>query len=628
MKAQESETGLKRVHILGYTGEAVDLSDYGVDAPVVYITNGIKAKKAKIPYLFNHRSPVGHIEDLAINNNKVECVGVHSFPSQESSDIAGGIENGMPYEASMGVVIEPTSIIYHESGTVEANGRTFQAPVYTVGQSTIVEMSACLFGRDDNTSITKLSKETLMTIKNSKLTKPSPPEDSTVIPQGITSEAFNNAIDWLIDYPEHKTLVRNAIKNGWDKERLENEIKYATKIDNYKGVPSGFRVESKQSDIFTARMALSLGISPEFLETKFTKEAVGNAHQAGYLGLREALMQTANSNGGQFTGYSDVENMCKFHKRLHNSAAYSTIDFPNLMHRVAQWKLEESWKIDPIFAPSVCKQLSNKDFKATGHIRPEGGSMWNGLNREGKIDHGSFGEEQTYSTKLTTVAQMLTFKREDIVNDDIGLIQEMLDLMVEGAMMVPDYQLVNLIYNATSAGMLVNSQTSFALELTRENLRTVYNAVKRFDIKKKDKAVKARFNTKHVLVITPGLEETAWEILKQEQFVQGPDDTFVGRNNFWRDKFEIRVFDQLDNTTYHADAKERAWGLVPTADRVAPFAITYLNGQTTPTVETVDLPSDMLGFGVRGYWDVNLDYRPVSDNKLQSTAWSFPSNQG
>jgi len=162
--------------------------------------------------------------------------------------------------------------------------------------------------------------------------------------------------------------------------------------------------------------------------------------------------------------------------------------------------------------------------------------------------------------------------------------------------------------------------------LTAENLETVYNAIKRRDVKKGDKIVKARQNTKYALVITSDLEKQAWEIINQERFVQGPTNEFVGERNYWRDKFEIKMFDQLDNTTYHADAKEKAWGLVPLNVKYAPYGITYLNGMSRPTTETVDLPADELGFGVRGYWDVNMDYRPVENDKLQATAWSFPAN--
>lgn len=648
--AAGSTEELPRVAILGYTGKEVDLSDYGVDAPVVYLINGITVSKGKIPYLLDHNRPLGHAENVKKTNNNIHVDAVHSYPSQESRDVAGAIANGVPYEASMGLEIDVDSVVYHEKGQVEANGRVFNAPIYTVGKSKMVEMSATLFGRDGETSITKLSKETLMKIKNSTPATPpivppivppvienqtpppapavTPPAPATppVVHNGGIPDSVMNALDWMVEFRDYPEQVRNAIKNGWSKDQLEREIKIEKTLNSFPNVPGAFRADTKVDNGFLARMALACSIKPEFVEKKVGKQAVDHALAQSPIGLKESLMLCANSNGGNFSGHSDVHNLSKFVKKLVLNSAFSTVDFPNLMHQVSQWKMEEAWLMDAPFAPTISKAVSNKDFRPTGHIKPKGGTMWNGLNQEGKIDHGSFGKEDKYQTKLSTVAQIITFKREDIINDDIGWINELLDLMVEGALMVPDYQLVNLIYNGLSAGVVTASVSSFTLPFTAENLETVYDAVKRRDIVKGDKVVKARNNTQYMLVHTANLEKQVWEVINQERFVQGPTGEFVGERNYWRDKFSPKVFDQLDNTTYHPDAKEGAWGLVPMNVKVAPYAITYLNGMTRPTTETVDLPSDELGFGVRGYWDVNLDYRPVENDKLQATAWSFPAN--
>lgn len=655
--AEGSTSEMPKVSILGYTGKEVDLSDYGVDAPVVYLVDGIEMAKPKIPYLLQHSRPLGHVDSWSKANNTVNVVATHSYPSQESRDVAGAIENGVPYEASMGLEIDVKSVVYHSKGQVEANGKVFNAPIYTVGKSKMVEMSATLFGRDGETSITKLSKDTLQMIKNAApgndpapvvappvvenapVTPPVAPAapvvaNAPVAPPAEPSAPFNggapailmNALDWMVEFKDHPELVRNAVKNGWDRDRLEREVKVAQIENNYPSLPGTFRADNKVENGYLARLAVSCGIKPEFIEKKVGKQATDHALAQAPMGLKESLMLCANANGGTFNGHSDVQNLSKFVKRLVINNSFSTVDFPNLMHQVSQWRMEEAWLMDAPFAPTICKPESNSSFRPTGHIKPKGGTMWNGLNQEGKIDHASFGKEDKYETRLSTVAQIVTFKREDIINDDIGWIGELLDLMIEGALMVPDYQLVNLIYNATTAGVITNAVTSFTLAFSAANLETVYNAVKRRDITKGDKAVKARNQTQYMLVHTSDLEKEVWEVINQERFVQGPTGEFVGERNYWRDKFQPKIFDQLDNVTYHSGALERTWGLVPINTKYAPFAMTYLNGMSRPTTETVDLPADELGFGVRGYWDVNLDYRPVENNKLQATAWSFPAN--
>ncbi len=644
--AENSTPELPRVSITGYTGNSVDLSDYGIDAPVVYMLNGMTVSKDRIPYLLDHYKPIGHVENISINNKTVTAEAVHSFPSQESKDIAGAIANGVPYEASMGLAIDVDSVIYHAEGTVEANGRVFNAPIYTVGKSKMIELSATLFGRDGDTSITKLSKDVLMKIKNSvpdaPVTPPEPivapptpaPAPEVVIPNaapvapanGGIPAALSNALDWMVTYKDHPELVRNAVKEGWDEDRLKREVAVENKLNNYPSLPGSMRVDNKVENSFLARMALSCGINPEFVEKKIGKQATDHALSQSRMGLKESLMLCANSNGGTFNGHSDTHNLSKFIKKLVVNNAFSTVDFPNLMHQVSQWKMEEAWLMDEPFAPKICKLESNSSFRPTGHIKPKGGQMWNGLNQEGKIDHATFGKEDKYETRLGTYAQIVTFKREDIINDDIGWISELLDLMVEGAMMIPDYQLVNLMYNALSAGVVTSLTSHFTLAFSATNLETVYDAIKRRNIVKGDKAVKARNQTQFYLVHSANLEKDVFEVINQDRFVQGPTNEYIGERNYWRDKFDPIVFDQIDNVTYHTGAVDGAWALIPKNVKYAPFAMTVLNNQTRPTTETVDLPADELGFGVRGYWDINLDYRPVENNKLQSTAFSFPAN--
>jgi hypothetical protein len=656
--AEGSTQELPKVSILGYGGNAVDLTDYGVDAPVVYLINGITPAKDKIPYLLDHYKPLGHVTNIKMNKDSVTAEAVHSYPSQESRDVAGGIENGVPYEASMGLQIDVESVVYHAEGMVEANGKVFNAPLYTVGKAKMFELSATLFGRDGETSITKLSKDTLMKIKNaapvttpvtppvvenSNTPAPTPapapvvppvvenkePAPAPVVPvvhNGGIPDLVANAMDWMIAYPDHKELVRNAVKQGWDEDRLKREIEIENKLNGLPSLPGAFRADTKVENSFLARMALSCGIKPEFIERKVGKQAADHALSQSPMGLKESLMLCANANGGTFTGHSDVHNLSKFVKKMVLNSSFSTIDFPNLMHQVSKWKMEEAWLMDAPFAPEICKAESNNSFRPTGHIKPKGGQMWNGLNQEGKIDHASFGKEDKYETRLSTVAQIVTFKREDIINDDIGWISELLDLMIEGALMVPDYQLVNLMYNALDAGVVTNGVSQHTLAFSAANLETVYDAIKRREIVKGDKAVKARNNTQYMLIHSANLEKAVWEVINQERFVQGPAGDFVGERNYWKDKFTPKMFDQLDNVTYHPQAKDGAWALVPMNTKYAPFAITYLNGMSRPTTETVDLPADELGFGVRGYWDVNLDYRPVENDKLQATAFSFPAN--
>ena len=75
---------------------------------------------------------------------------------------------------------------------------------------------------------------------------------------------------------------------------------------------------------------------------------------------------------------------------------------------------------------------------------------------------------------------------------------------------------------------------------------------------------------------------------------------------------DIKTFAQMGNTSAFGSSNfvgTGTWLLWPSSVRFAPYEITYLRGQKTPVVESVDLPETMLGFGVRGYWDVKVNER-------------------
>ena len=166
--------------------------------------------------------------------------------------------------------------------------------------------------------------------------------------------------------------------------------------------------------------------------------------------------------------------------------------------------------------------------------------------------------------------------------------------------------------------------------MTEANLTTVYEAVRRRYTAKEAadgvKTVNGSYNGRWTLFHTSGLEQTAWDIIKQDRIVSNTNsNTKQGDRNYWFNKFDLDTIQNLDNTSYHASADTDVWGLIPQRELYRPFYVRYLNNQKTPITETVDLPADELGFGVRGYWDINLGYRPVEGNKLQSFAFSNPA---
>ena len=671
VKATNSEDD-RAVEIIGYTGKPVNLSSYGFYDPVIYNLKTANTKN-HLPYWNEHTDIIGHTVENSIEKDKIRHIAHHTVESEIGNRVYNSISNGEEYEASIDIEFFMEDVTYIHEGSVQINNQTFQAPLFIVDNGDITGISATKSGRDSNTRITKLSrfedaKEELMKVKNSKVKagnsdptpEPTPtPEPSSKVeptpeptpeskavknsdpqPQPVKVESF----DYVFDYVEHfgnpsvQQLVQNARKESWDADKFRREFEINNIKNSRPQMPGTVQNSgSKEEKIILGRYAKAVGVENSTIEKHLGKEITELVDNRGGCSLKEILVVSANSNGGRFNGHTDEGNLCKHIKQLVRNSAFSSVDFPNLSHQVAQWRLEERWELEAPQAPKMCKEVNESDLNDRGHIRPSGGKMWDGLNAEGKITHTSMGSEDRYTTSNSTKAQIMSIPEDEIINDNIGWVAEAMDLMLEGAIMLPDYQMVNLIYNANAAGVMSTSgitQNLFELELTPANLSTVYNLIRRRRINKSaadgDKVINNRFNTKWTLWTGVDLEETAFEILKQARLRPGGSNTDdkVGDKNFWFNRLDHKTFDNLDNDTYHVSANNQSWMILPNSLSYAPFYIRYLNGRKKPMTQIVELAEDMLGFGIRGVWRVNLGYRPMQEDLLKAFALSTGPTQG
>lgn len=653
---------LTKLSFAGYSGQPVNLSDYGVKYPMIYNVAGISYKNS-VPILYEHWEPIGHSTTISKTEANLSGEGVTSFPSETTTTVVQALKNGFPFEASMGLRIpNQDDITFLEKGQKRVvNNREVTGPMYVAERSVLKEMTITMSGRDSNTSFGLLNKEAITMLLNSA--PPTTPEVPAVVPNTepapapapvatpvatpapapVVAPVVQNSVGrtdivkltrLLNSYPKYAEQIEKDFEAGKSFTDIENGIKLDMFNNGLPQVPNltpGTRAGGEGNSIL-AHFALSLGVKPETLEKHgIEKKVIDQANNSVRWGFVETLVNIANSiePGRRFTGFSDLQNLCdsvKNHARmsnlgmLNNSSSYSTIDMPNLLKKSTEMMLEERWEINTPFAARYLKEESNKDFRVTQRIRPGGGEIWQNVNRDGKLEQTQFGPEKEYRTKLDTIGQLVVFNREQIINDDMGVISDMLAAMVEGALIVPDQKLGRLmLVQAAAAGTFWvngdNSRTSFALN--RANLSTYYNALRQYNENRGRNFVNL-INDRWTLITSISLEETAWEILNQNRIVQetgAANGVKTGDKNFWFGKLDHVTFPQMSNTSLLNNGaastfvSENSWLLWPSSQRFSPYTITYLRGQRRPTVESVDLPGDMLGTGVRGYWDVEINER-------------------
>ena len=641
------------VRFEGYSGDAVDLSDYGFDAPVVYDLSGMEVPQT-VPLMYKHYEEIGHTTEVNNDGSKLEGSGTLSIPNTKSKEVGSGMKNKFPYQASMGLQVrDRRKIDYTSKGEVRVNNRVFAAPLYVVRNSKLREMSVTPFGRDGNTSFKFVNEEQLMEIKNSEnggtavvdppTTPTTPASDPTPVnneqtpttppapvapttPSTPAPAPINNAnpttpvapdLSLILaatrlcnSYPTYVDKIEQGFKNGMTAEQVENSIKLDMFENGFVAPTRQKKQGDKNKAMFEARVMLSYGIEPEVVENSYGKEVAEKAYSLPEMTVVEQILYAANAAGGDFTGHSDVENMCEYYR----NSGFSGIDLPNLLRRVSETKLEERWKINPPFATVHCKDESNKDFRKTERRRITGGGLWGEVNEDGKLPHYKPGKDTFYTSELTTVGSVFTMTRAEVINDDQGALRDLMDQMIESGMLVPDIQLGKLMFELPANSTFwiddVNSFDSTAMTAT--NLKTLYNTARQYNESRSTLNWNTLIADQWKLIHSVEYEDDVFELIKQDRIVSNTTaNTIQGAKNFLYNKFSTYIYPQMSNTSAFTGKFVRTgtYFLWPMKAMFAPFSINYLRGRKRPVYQSIDLPGDMLGRGIRGYWDVKVNFR-------------------
>ncbi len=649
--------GLKKLSFVGYSGAPVDLSDYGLEHPMIYNIEGISYKNS-VPILYEHWTPVGHTTTITKNSDSLQGEGVASYPSEARDTVVQALDNGFPFEGSMGLrIMNEDHITFIEKGESRSiNNRTVKGPMYVAEHSVLHEMTVTMSGRDSDTQFQLLNQEAITMLKNSKPrviknsdpapaapvvppaapapvvppvvenAAPSAVPPAAPVPPGPSRKEFAQLSRLMAKYAEHADFISTEYEEGKSLGDIENSIKVKQFENGLPTVPNLTPQERQGEEAaILANFALAVGVKAETLEKHgINKKILDNAVNGPRWGFVETLLNIANAQERtrRFTGFSDLDVMCNSIK-LNNrqtflNASFSTIDMPNILRKVTTMQLEERWEINPPFAAKYLKEESNKDFRTTQRFRPSGGQIWDEMKLDGKIEQTQFGKETEYRSSLSTSAQLVVWNRQDVINDDMGVIADMLDAMVEGALIVPDMKLgkLMLVKAAAANSYWINTDNSFtSTALNRTTLSARYNAVRQYN-ENRGKNFVNLINDRWTLITSITGEEIAWDLVKQDRIVNDTTaNTKTGDKNYWFNKFDLAVFPQMSNTSLLNNGaastfvSEGTWLLWPSSQRYSPYTITYLRGLRRPTIETVELPENMLGFGVRGYWDVEINER-------------------
>ena len=647
ISAAQGAGGKHTVAGLAYGGGKMRL--FGWSHPVVVDLSGMTVPES-VPLLANHENHtlgrVGLVRAKIADGHLAMSGEIVAAGELAEAIVAQG-KAGADWQLSIGAEVEAAELV--QNGKRKVNGVEHDAPFYHVTKSTLREVSVVAVGADRSTHMKVTAK---LELKGNSIMEPektitgageqktetpaapatpkaataaaAPAEPPKTVTAGaavekpaepmpdakaIAAEAVRAERDRVTmikvtcgsEFPE---IEAKAIAEGWNKAQVNEAVLAAYRAKQPTTTPPGISVKKSGMDAKTLEAALSLraGIDGDTLAKEMGEETVEAAMKDSDIPLSGLLAECMKLEGMAVPRTFDNTSI---------KAAFSTVSLPGILSNVAQKKLLQAYRAQPIIATRLCTSADLSDFKENERFRLTDIGDLKPIGADGEIKDGGVSEEKAVN-QLDTYAKKFCLTRKMIINDDLGAFLKVPTAMGNrAARLVDQLFFTRLLANPT----MTDGKPLFSTN--HRNLLSGANSALSADSLKK--AIKAFLDQTDadgqpisveptILLVPTALKFLAVELTRGAALMMsgGAEQTIRPTLNVLAEEnLSIVSSPYLSNTKY-AGASDTAWYLFGKPGTVDTFEIGYLKGKRTPTVERGDLDFNVLGIWFRVYFDVGI----------------------
>jgi hypothetical protein len=356
-----------------------------------------------------------------------------------------------------------------------------------------------------------------------------------------------------------------------------------------------------------AAMCMRIGIPGDSLIAEYGEQTVHRGDEVSDIPLKQLLIECLRIEG--ITAPAAFGN-----DTIH--AAFSTVSLPGILSNVANKKLLQSYKAQPIIATKLCSTGDLNDFKENDRFRLTDAGDLKPIGADGEIKEGGLSEERA-TNQLETYGKKFCLTRKMIINDDLGAFMKVPVAMGNrAARLIDQLFFTRLLSNPEQrdgkelfSTEHLNLLSGAKSVLGAEGLRL---AVQMFLDQVDSDAQPINIEPRYLLVPT-GLKHTAIELTKGATLIIAGGDATDGAiptirpalNSLVDENLQVVSSPYLANASYDGSS-DTAWYLFGDPATVDTCEIGYLRGKRTPTVERGDTDYNTLGLWFRVYFDLGV----------------------
>jgi hypothetical protein len=583
--AAAEESTQPTFRLVAYTGAPIRQA-WSRNALVLDLA-GMDLSNQSIPILFGHEASlenvIGQATSVSSDGSTLIVEGMILGVSQTTQQVLELARRGMKFQASVGADVGRIENI-QAGERVAVNNRDFAGPVSIVRGSALRETSIVLMGADGRTSAAIAAEAAYEEVSMAdNATQPDETKVSAEAPASVAVEPkIEAAAPVAKEIPSMIEEVKAAVK-----AELLNELRAS------RAPTPAIHVAEPVDSQKVVEAALCKQAGLPHLDKSFDARTLEAADKVSRdVSISQVLLKAAKANG-----YTGGERITQSSVMPMLQASFATHDISNLLAALVNkfllsgfMAVERSWE-------NISAIRSVSDFKAINLMRLNGSLTFQKVGNAGELKVAAVSDyKRSVNADTWGITTQLT--RQDIINDDLNALSMVPARMGRGAALAMNSAIWSA-FQTDNATYFQAASVAAGNALSYSSLESAVTAYRRLnDPDGNPLAIAPR-----ILLVPPEIEPKAVQLMTQSALIVGSLGSTSSKSvepsaNAFAGRYKIVTSNYLTSSS--------TWWLMADAADLPALDIVFLNGQQVPTIEQVQVDTQLLGVGLRGFMDFGV----------------------